>query len=212
MHTHASRRVPLRALALLLLLAPGAALAQDRPAYVPTRDVTIDYNLVTSHPGPGVPKQVRAYITAGGTKARIEAPVMPGYLIVDRAGEHMFVIMDQAKMVMTLPFDHARVDMFTMNDKTAFARKGTDTVAGMGCTVWDISRDAHTAIGCISADGVILRGQSENNPRGSGSIVATAVSYAALPPVLFQPPAGYKQMEMPQLPPGVRPGMRMAPP
>jgi hypothetical protein len=189
---------PLAALVAVVLLATQAA-AQDRPATMPTTDVTIDYTLDVANAGAPVPKQVRAYIKAGGSRARFEAPGMPGYLVVDRTHAKMFVVFPAQRAVMTLPFDRARMALFTPDEHTSFARQGTDTVAGQDCTVWNILRDGHGATGCISADGLILRGSSADPSGPSGQLLATTVAYGKLGEILFEPPPGFNQMNLQHL-------------
>jgi len=53
---------------------------------------------------------------------------------------------------------------------------------------------------CVTADGIVLRGQGHDPQYGSGSVEAVSVTYAPQPASLFQLPAGYLRMEIPHLP------------
>jgi hypothetical protein len=97
---------------------------------------------------------------------------------------------------MEMPFDPARAGPFAMRENMKFARKGTDTVAGTKCTVWEVTNDQGGGTACITDDGVLLRGES-SGPNGEVLMTATAVSYAPLSSSVFQPPAGYQKMQVP---------------
>ncbi len=186
----------------------GAAAAQDRPAITPTKDVTVEYSY-KSTPKAGPPQQGQSKIAtaAGGKQMRIEGVGPAGYMVIDRAGGHTMMVMDAQHSYIEMPFDPARAGPFAMRENMKFARKGTDTVAGIKCTVWETQGDQGTGTACITDDGVLLRGES-NGPNGHALMTATSVSYASLPDSVFQPPAGYQKMQMPALPPGAgRPGM-----
>ena len=89
-------------------------------------------------------------------------------------------------------------------DNMKFTRKGTDTVAGLRCTVWGIQGQHGSGTGCITDDGVVLRADSSDGGNGRFRMTAKSVSYGRLDDKLFQPPAGYQQMQIPGTPPGVR--------
>ena len=199
----------------LLVIAAGAAIAcpviasaQDRPAIVPTKDVTVEYSYKMT-PKTGAPREGRATIisAAGGKQMRVEGFGPPGYMIIDREAGRSTMVMDAQHMYMEMPFDPARAGPFVMRENMQFARKGSDTVAGVKCTVWETHGDQGTGSACITDDGVLLRGEADGR-NGQAQLTATSVSYAPLSDSEFQAPAGYQKMQMPTMPPGVgRPGM-----
>ena len=77
----------------------------------------------------------------------------------------------------------------------SFARKGTATIAGTACTIYDVVHDGQTATSCITSDGLALRSTSQD---GRG-IEATKVEYGALPASYFQAPSDYRKMDMPAM-------------
>jgi hypothetical protein len=187
------------------LLAATPVMAQEHPAMAPTRDVTIDYSLDNKAAG-NQPRTMKMQVTAGGTRMRIEAQGAPGYMIVDRAAGRTIMVMTQQHAYADLPTSAAMANSFQLNDKMGFTRQGTDTVAGQRCTVWTVRRENGAGVACISDDGVLLRGDSDTG-RGPSHMVATKVTYGTLADSVFQPPAGYKKMDMPAMPPGAaRPG------
>jgi hypothetical protein len=69
-----------------------------------------------------------------------------------------------------------------------FVRRGEDAVAGLACTEWETrDRDGRQALVCITADGVLLRADSE----GQALVSAVSVQYAPQDPAVFQVPPGY---------------------
>jgi len=97
--------------------------------------------------------------------------------------------------------------MFVFSDKMGFARKGTATVVGIPCTNWEVHRDNGSGTACITDDGLLLRGDSAD---GNSHMIATKVSFGSLPDSVFQPPPGYRKMDMPAgaARPGMQPGMQ----
>ena len=190
----------------VVVLAAAPAVAQERPLFAPTRDVTIDYSVDGKGPGANQPRSIKMSISAGGARMRIEGQGAPGYMIMDRAGGHTTMVMEQQHAYADMPTSPAMANMFAFSDKTGFARKGSDTVAGQSCTVWEVHRDTGTGTACITADGLLLRGDSAD---GNSHLIATKISYGSLPDSVFQPPTGYKKMDIPAMSQGAgRPGMQ----
>ena len=189
--------------AIAVTVSGGIAAAQNRPSIAPTKDVTVEYSYKAT-PRNGAPAQQgqsKIATTAGGKQIRVEGFGPAGYMIIDRAGGHTMMVMDAQHMYMEMPFDPARAGPFAMRESMKFARKGTDTVAGAKCTVWDVQGDQGNGTVCITDDGVLLRGES-SGPDGQVVMTATGVSYAPLAATVFQAPAGYQKMQAPGMPPG----------
>ena len=104
---------------------------------------------------------------------------------------------------MELPAGESFARGFLLNDSMIFTRRGTETIAGLKCTVWDISARDGGGSACMTDDGVMLRGRGTD---GKGGIEATSVKYGTQPAALFKPPAGYSKLDVPPTaPPGARP-------
>jgi hypothetical protein len=186
----------------------GLAAAQEHPPLVPAKDVTVEYHYKSVPTGaPAQEGQSRISTAADGKRMRVEGFVPSGYMIMDRANSRTIMVMNTQHMYIEMPFDPARAGPLMLRDNMKFARKGSDTVAGVRCTVWDIQGDQGSGTGCITDDGVLLRAES-NGRNGQVQMTATAVKYGALTDDLFQPPAGYQKLQTPTMPPGAgRPAM-----
>lgn len=197
-----------------LLGGTVAADGAERPPFAPTRDVAVVYQVeATQAPagqagGQAGGQTVKMSYSAASGRLRIEQPSMPGYMLIDRASGRMTMVMDQMRSFMDMPFDAKAGAGLLLNDKMTFSRAGADRVAGMACTVWNVTSDKATARLCIAEDGVILRGTGSDPKHGEGKLLATSVSYASQPAAIFSPPPGFLRMEMPAMPPnlGGKPG------
>jgi hypothetical protein len=78
---------------------------------------------------------------------------------------------------------------------TTFTRLGTDTVAGINCTVYDTKRQDRSGQVCLSDDGLMLRAKSDNPAQG-GVLEATQVTYGSQSATLFAPPPDFQKMDM----------------
>jgi hypothetical protein len=208
------------AMALVLAAAPcAAALAQERPTMLPTRDVMVTYRASGPAPaspgasapgasGPAATRQqdMKVAIMAGGKLMRIEAlgggAAAGGYVIVDRDAQRMTMVITQDRRYMEMPANDAVSRGFLLNESMTFARRGLETVAGVKCTLWDVTSKEGAGSVCVTDDGVMLRARGQD---GRGALEATAVQYAPQPASLFRPPADFAKIEMPG---GAGPGGR----
>jgi hypothetical protein len=169
--------------ALLVLSAPAAA--QDRPVFPPTRDVAVTYqaNIAAA----GVPHEIVMRYSAARDRARVDGG-LPGYVLVDLKTRHATIVMEQMGMMMDAP-PNAGVDQaLVLENGKHFVRKGSDTVAGLRCTVWDVSDDDASGTACVTADGVVLRANGHDRKGRAGSLEATQVQYEPQAEALFWPP------------------------
>lgn len=183
-----------------------AALAQERPPVAPTRDVLVTYRATAPAQAgrPASPAQtLRVATTQGGRLMRVEGMGAGGaYVIVDRTTQRMVMVMPQDRRFMEMPANDAFARGFVLNDAMTFVKRGGETVAGLKCTVWEVTSRDGAGTACVTSDGVLLRGRGND---GKGGIEATAVKYGAQAATLFKPPAGFSKIEMP---PGAVPGAR----
>jgi len=190
----------------LAVVMPAAA--QDHPAVMqPSRDVMVEYHVSGVTQGQHRSDTVRMYFTDHGTKLRIEPVGQPGYSIMDRTAGRMIMVMMQQHAYMELPYDPKRVMAFEGTD-TTFTRRGADTIAGIGCTIYDTRRPDRSGQVCLSDDGLLLRAKSDNPAQAGGGLEATRVVYGPQPASLFAPPADFQKMEMPTMPQGAPGGGR----
>jgi len=186
----------------------GLAAAQEHPPLAPAKDVIVEYHFKAAPAGaPAQEGQSRISTAAEGKRLRIEGFVPAGYMIVDRVNVRTIVVTDAQRQYIEMPFDPARSGPLMLRENMKFTRKGSDTIAGARCTVWDIQSEQGSGTACITDDGVLLRADT-NGRNGELQMTATSVKYGALADSLFQPPAGYQKMQVPTMPPGGgRPGM-----
>ena len=185
---------------ILLATALGLAVslpaaAQDHPAVMrPSRDVMVEYHVLGAPQGPQRSDTIRMYFADHGMKMRIEPVGQPAYSIVDRANARMIMVMLPQHAYMEVPYDPKRVMAFDDKDAT-FTRLGSDTVAGIGCTIYDTKRQDRSGQVCLSDDGLMLRAKSDNPAQG-GVLEAVRVDYGSQAATLFTPPPDFQKMDM----------------
>ena len=193
-----SRTTIMLAVAPLAAALAGPARAQDHPPFAATRDAAITYRLLGDPDSPGAPREMHMFLKAQGSLMRIDAAGQPGYALVDRPNNRMFLVMDSQKAYMEMDStESGGPQQFMLNPSMQFTRKGAATVAGQPCTVWSVRAKQGTGLACITADGIMLRAQGVGaDGSRTGGLEATSVSYAAQPDALFAPPVGYTKMDM----------------
>lgn len=196
--------MPRPMLATLLVLAALPAAAQDRPPIIPTRDVAITYRVTGNAANQGGVQSLSMAWQAASQTMRMDMPGM-GWMVADHRGQRAFMVMEQQRMVMELPMAQA-MQQYGPSDRASYTREGTDTVAGLSCTIWRYQDGPNQGRACVTADGVMLRAQGTHQGQ-SGGLEATRVTYGQQDPARFQVPAGYQRMQMP----GGMPGMPPAP-
>lgn len=192
-----STRLPSFALAAVTVASVGAAPAAgaaDQPAYLPTRDVTIDY-VVT--PRNREPEHARVAVEAGGSHLRLDSEAVPGPVLIDRDRATAVLVYPPAKLFTQLPSRGFRLDRLIAEGHPQFTRVGASEVIGLHCTEYRIVASQGSGQGCLTDDGVLLRGSGQDLKGRGGAVLATAVRYAPVPASEFMPPPGYQE-----LPPG----------
>ena len=179
------------AMLLAMLLPTGLPLAaQARPVLHPTRDVAVQYRVTGGH-GRHDAAEVTIHYAAHGQHMRIEPAGRPSYLIVDRVADRMDMVMPAQHMYVDMPYDPQK--MLSFEDKNAtFAPHGSDTVAGLPCTVYDVHSRGHSGQICLTDDGVMLRAHGQHPGQG-GSLEAVKVTYATQPRLAVRPAVGLPQ-------------------
>ena len=193
-------------LALLAVAAP--ARADDTPMIHPSRDVAVGYRSGGTPQGPAADPGavVTMRFSSKSGRIRIDGASGRGYAILDPDAGKMTMVMEERHMYVERPADPGMVAMFKATN-ASFKKTGSDTIAGVACTIYDATFNEHSGQICLTNDGVMLRARSADADR-QRELEAVTVSYADQPADLFEVPAGYQKLEMPNLPPG----MNMAPP
>jgi hypothetical protein len=176
----------------------GKVAAQDRPpALAPTRDITVEYDFKAVTKGGATQQgQARLSVAAGGRRIRFDGMMAAGssYMIFDRANGRTFAVLEPKQTYLEMQSGTGLFQWDASLPNTV--RKGTDTVAGMDCTVWEMGGNQKTSLACITGDGVLLR-SAVNDPNSQVLATATSISHAALADSLFRPPADYQKMQPP---------------
>jgi len=188
------------ALAGLALLAGAAcvggapARAQDaaHPQLMPTRDVTVDYDV--THEGATVPQKVRVYFGADGGRLRVDGPDGVGATILDRTAQQVTVILNRNRVYAQFNPQNGLQNPFLLDISMKFTRKGDGAVAGQPCTKWDIEAKQGKATACVTADGVILEEEGVDSDGMRGHLVARTVTYGPIASSEFVPPEGFMKV------------------
>jgi hypothetical protein len=187
-------------LVLASLLGTGAAGAPDRPVFPPARDVAVTYRTDASQPGAspaGLPQQMLVRYSVQADRLRVEAG-LPSYLLIDRKSQQATVVIERLGIMADLPRQAGLEQAFMLDSGKRFTRRGTETVAGLRCTVWDVVA-AGTGAGtaCVTADGVLLRASGHDRHGRDASLEAIRVEYAPQADALFFPPANLRHVDLP---------------
>jgi hypothetical protein len=180
------RNVPKTFMPLALLLAA----ASPAPRLVPTRDVTVSYEV---RPHGHAPIAIRVAIAAGGARLRIIGDDLPTSFVVDRDSETAAIVLPMLKTytrVSIARYDPAQ----TVLHGAAFTRGGRDLVAGLACTRWQAHAPKGNADACITDDGVILDGRVAS----FGEVRALRVEYGPLSEKIFTVPSNYTESQLGQ--------------
>ena len=186
-------------LALALLAALPAA-GQQRPVLRPTRDLAVVYRVQATGPtGQPEARTVRMYWTGQGSRLRLEADGQPGFALVDFAAGRMRMVMPAQKAYAEVTFDRDHAPGLNIPANATVERGGSDTVAGVGCTVWTVRGPQGGGTACITDDGLLLR-VSGSQPGQAAALEAVSVAYGPQPASLFTLPGGLRQIAPPAAP------------
>jgi hypothetical protein len=195
-------------LVLALLTVTPSARADIAPMIHPSRDVAVEYRSSRAPQGPAAEagRLVTMRFSSRSGRIRIDGASGRGYAILDPGAGKMTMVMEERHMYVERPADPGMLAMFKATNES-FRKTGSDTIAGVACTTYDATFNEHNGQVCLTNDGVMLRARSADADR-ERELEAVTVNYGEQPAGLFEVPAGYQKLEMPNLPPG----MNMGPP
>jgi hypothetical protein len=184
--------LPLALVGLLAAAMPAAA--QERPAnLLPTHDVAVTYQLGGGH------GEAAVHWQAGGRQLRVDLP-HDTYAVVDLARLSATLVLPELQTLMQMPLSPSQAEALEPGPEARFVREGSNVVAGLRCTVWSVeAAEGHGTV-CLTRDGVLLSGQATDRSGHGGMVEAVAVRYAPQPQELFQLPADYKRLKLPNIP------------
>jgi hypothetical protein len=191
-------------LAAFAVASPARTWAQ--PLILPLRDVAVEYRSSGMMPGPAgdLANTVMVRFTSDLGRLRIDGPYGRFYAILDIDAARLIVVMPEQRVYVDQPADPEMMAVFQATD-TEFRRVGADVVAGLPCTAYDAAINDRTGQVCLTDDGVLLRARIaglDHRPE----LDALSVTYARQPSRMFEVPAGYRRLNMPNLPFGMNPG------
>lgn len=185
-------------LALACSLAALPALAQDRPAFNPTRDVAVTYR--ASGQGPANGTELGISWNAASGLMRVDMPGGQGFMVADRRGTSPgFMVVEPQRMIMEVPASQLPAASMQPSASARFTRLSTARIANTDCTIWRMEDQGRTAQICLTPDGVMLSAEGDGR---EGRIEATSVNYGPQPLARFQRPNGYQTFQMPTGAPG----------
>lgn len=117
-----------------------------------------------------------------------------GAVIINRASQEVLVILNDRHIYTRLVQQEGIRNPFLLDLSMQFTRKGSDVVAGQPCTVWAAQSAQGQATACVTDDGFILSQTGIDVDGLNGRIRAMKVSYEPVPDSVFQPPAGFQEV------------------
>lgn len=180
--------------AVLLVLAPVAVAAQERPTLIPSRDIDIVYMMVQTD-APGGPRVVEERLrwAAADGKLRIDPPISGLWMVMDTRTRRLATMRDSDRSVLEVDSPQA-MPWPAPATAAAFQRRGADTVAGLPCTEWQTADvTGAPTLACITDDGVLLRASAA----GRVLVEALHLSYATPDPAVFRIPEDYRKIAPP---------------
>lgn len=177
---------------LTALAALTPSLASAAPAFLPTRDVTVQYTL--SNTGQA-PQSYLLNYSAASQLARIDSP--NGFYVLANlpAGQAQMVVPALHAIVQAPDFSNLTAEIYQAENAN-FSPLGTGHYAGLDCRKYRVTDKNGTAIACLTRDGVILH-FTGHDAQGGAELTATSVSYAPQAPSQFTPPAGFVPLNLP---------------
>ena len=180
------------------IVSPAQAQQPDHPPFMPTRDVSVTYDVQPE----GVPtaQRIGVLFSGGGRLMRVNGPDGQGATILDRDKRLMTVIINGAKVYMQAPEREELRSPFLLDASMTFVPVGHGRVAGLDCMRWSITAASGKAAACVTADGVVLSQEGVDSQGVRGHLTAQSVVYGPIPATLFQPPADYSRVAHPEGP------------
>jgi hypothetical protein len=175
-------------------MALSVAAAQERPLLRPSRDVEAAYRVQSAGSnGQAETRTVRMYWTGQGSRMRLETEGQPGFVLIDFDHQRATMVMLARKIYAEMKFDAEHAPGLHIPPGATVDRVGSDTVAGIACTEWQIKGSQGGGTACITNDGLLLRVRG-SQPGEPVALEAVSVTYAPQPASLFTLPDGLRQV------------------
>jgi len=182
-------------------LCLATARAADAPLMAPTRNVVVVYAVSGGGQQQSAPKFRVSYGDQGRVRTdffRFAETTEPfAWVIYDPTIDRITTVLPERRGYVMRDVGNLPSPGSFLHPGMSYTRAGTETVAGVSCTDWQIAAETPTTT-CVTDDGVVLRA-TRDKPQ-PGEIRATSVQYGALPADTFKPPADFQFIPSPDFP------------
>lgn len=178
---------------LFVMLGIAPAYAGEHPAFLPTRDVAVDY---TVNAAGRAPAQYHLQYDAADERARIDDPAHGTYFLADLPAGKAQLVVPGLHSVVDAPDLSALTAQINDAGNARFTPLGPGRYAGLGCEKYLVLSRQGTGTACLTSDGVILH-FTGHDQHGTADITATSVSYQQVSPDALAPPAGFSAINLP---------------
>ena len=169
-------------IAFILPLVAAQSRAEERPQFIPTRDVDLRYEVTR----PGEPMvQERVRWLARDHLERIDGPRQSVTIIDQKAND--VTLLNAASDTYSQVDGASPWPVAPPAEPAAVRGRGYSVVAGLRCTDWSWTDDVEARVACITADGVLLRLVVDGRTR----VEAKSVRYRAQDAEIFLIPPDY---------------------
>jgi len=177
-------------LALTLATLPMLASAATPPANLtPTTDVAVTY--AVHAPGKPAGSMLVAWKADSG-KVRVESLAFPGWLLLEPREQRASMIIEAQRAVVQMPPEVAVRGAPHLAADAVLTEAGTDTVAGLPCTLWNYeSASEGTGTLCVTEGRLMLRTVAKTHSGEEIRIEAQTVSTGPQDAARFTVPDGY---------------------
>ncbi|GBQ28142.1 hypothetical protein AA0472_2591 [Acetobacter estunensis NRIC 0472] len=186
-----------RGLAAATLLASlsvsGSALAaSEHPPLMPLRDAVVTYDVQPD--GAPESQRVKVWFTTEGARMRVDSPDGAASTILDRTNQAVTIVLHRQHVYSHLVRRGTVRNPFLLDVSMQFQRKGERNIAGVSCTLWDVTTAHGQATACVTADGLVLAEDGVDADGAKGKLSAVTVDYHPIAASEFEPPAGYQDV------------------
>ncbi|HYP63994.1 MAG TPA: hypothetical protein VEQ16_08905 [Acidocella sp.] len=170
---------------------PGGAFAA--PAFLPTQDVAVTYELNVPN---RTPENYLLRYSAAGQMARVD-PQAGGYFLLGNlpAGQAELIIPGMHAVVQAPDFSALTAQIYNA-DGAQFTPLGPGHYAGLDCEKYLVLDKNGTGTACLTPSGVVLH-FAGHDARGSAEVTALSVTYAPQPADVFATPPGLTPLDLP---------------
>lgn len=177
-------------LAACAALLPGLAAAT--PAFLPTRDVQVDYTLS----GTGqAPQNYQLSYNAQHQLARVDSP-NGFFVLADLPRGEATLVVPALHAIVSAPDFSALTAEISQADGANFSPLGQGHYAGLACRNYLVTGQHGSATACLTRDGVVLHFVG-HDAHGGADVTATSVNFGPQPADGFVPPPGFAPLNLP---------------